>query len=173
MPLEWWADKWAVERGLLLNRAKQKETANRSAFAKTFNRGNNLASDNVKGQMKRNGLRQWGSASHSLAGTWEEAQNAVDATPVVYTIALNGSSIVVSGLDESDGTKLRISGVSWDGRQLRFKSLYPPTKHKASHVFQLTAKGRAIHTTTYTDDEGTWGGKEQWRKRTQARLRRD
>lgn len=116
--------------------------------------------------MKRNGLRQRGSASHSLVGTWEEAQNASDATPVVYTIALKGSSIVVSGLDESDGTKLRISGVSWDGRQLRFKSVYPPTKHKASHVFRLTAKGRAIHTTTYTDDEGTWGGKEQWRKRT-------
>jgi hypothetical protein len=103
--------------------------------------------------------------SHSLAGTWEEAQNAVDATPVVYTIALKGSSIVVSGVDESDGTELRISGVSWDGRQLRFKSLYPPTNHRASHVFRLTAKNRAIHTTTYTDDEGTWGGREQWRKR--------
>ena len=115
--------------------------------------------------MKRKSLRQRGSASHSLVGTWEEAQNAVDATPVVYTIALKRSSIVVSGLDESDRTKLRISGVSWDGRQLRFQSLYPPTNHKASHVFQLTAKDRAIHTTTYTDDEGTWGSKEQWRKR--------
>lgn len=115
--------------------------------------------------MKRNSLRQRGSASHSLVGTWEEAPSA-DATPVIYTIALKGSSIVVSGLDESDGTKLRTSGVSWDGRELRFKSLYPPTKHKASHVFRLTAKGRAIHTTTYTDAEGTWGGKEQWRKRT-------
>jgi hypothetical protein len=48
---------------------------------------------------------------------------------------------------------------------LRFKSLYPPTNHRASHVFRLTAKNRAIHTTTYTDDEGTWGGREQWRKR--------
>lgn len=115
--------------------------------------------------MKRNSLQQRGSASRSLVGTWEEAQNAVDATPVVYTIALKRSSIVISGLDESDGTKLRISGVSWDGRQLRFKSLYPPTNHKASHVFRLTAKDRAIHTTTYTDDEGTWGAKEQWRKR--------
>jgi hypothetical protein len=115
--------------------------------------------------MKRNRLRQRGSASHLLVGTWEEARNAVDATPVVYTIALKGSSIVVSGIDESDGTELRISGVSWDGRQLQFKSLYPPTKHKASHAFRLSAKDRAIHTTTYTDDEGTWGGKEQWRKR--------
>lgn len=115
--------------------------------------------------MKRNSLRQKGSAPHFLVGTWEEAQNAVDATPVVYTIALKGSTIVVSGLDESDGTKLRISGVSWDSRQLRFKSLYPPTKHKASHVFRLTAKVRAIHTITYSDDEGTWGGQEQWRKR--------
>ena len=72
----------------------------------------------------------------------------MDATPVVYTIALKGSSIVVSGVDESDGTELRISGVSWDGSQLRFKSLYPPTNHKASHVFRLTAKDRAIHTTS-------------------------
>jgi len=115
--------------------------------------------------MKKNSLRQRHSAPHSLVGTWEDAQNAVDATPVVYTIALRGSSIVVGGVDESDGTELRISGVNWDGRELRFKSLYPPTKHKASHVFRLTTKDRAIHTTTYTDDEGTWGGKEQWRKR--------
>jgi hypothetical protein len=120
--------------------------------------------------MKRNSLRQRGSASHSLVGTWEEAQNPVDATPVVYTIALRSSTIVVSGLDESDGKRLRISGVSWDGRQLRFKSLYPPTKHKASHVFRLTAKHRAMHTTTYTDDEETWGGKEQWRKRILPRV---
>jgi hypothetical protein len=115
--------------------------------------------------MKRNSLRQRGSASNLLVGTWEQAQNAVDATPVVYTIALRGASIVVSGVDESDGTELKISGVSWDGSQLRFNSLYPPTKHKASHVFRLSAKGRAIHETTYNDEEGTWGGKEQWRKR--------
>jgi hypothetical protein len=115
--------------------------------------------------MKENSPRQRRSASDYLAGTWEDAQNAEDATPVVYKIVLKGSSIVVSGVGESDGTKLRISGVSWDGRQLRFNSLYPPTNHKASHVFRLTAKDRAIHTTTYTDDEGTWGGREQWRKR--------
>jgi hypothetical protein len=115
--------------------------------------------------MKRNSLRQRRSASHPLVGSWEEVPNAVDTTPVVYTIALKGSSIIVSGVDESDGTELRISGVSWDGRQLRFKSLYHPTNHKASHVFRLAAKDRAIHTTTYTDHEGTWGGREQWRKR--------
>ena len=115
--------------------------------------------------MKRNSPPQRPSASLSLVGVWEDAQNAVEATPVVYTIALKRSSIVVSGVDESDGTELRISGVSWDGRQLRFKSLYPPTNHKAFHVFRMTAKDRAIHTTTYTDDEGTWGGREQWRKR--------
>lgn len=115
--------------------------------------------------MKRNSLRRQDSASHLLVGTWEEAQNAMDATLVVYTIVFKGSSIVVSGIDESDGTELRISGVSWDGRQLRFKSLYPPTKHEATHVFRFSAKDRAIHTTTYTDAEGTWGGKEQWRKR--------
>ena len=73
--------------------------------------------------MKENSPRQRRSASDYLAGTWEDAQNAEDATPVVYTITLKGSSIVVSGVDESDGTKLRMSGVSWDGRQLRFKSL--------------------------------------------------
>lgn len=119
----------------------------------------------MKRRTNKNSLRQVHSAPHSLVGTWEEAQNAADATPVVYTIALKGSSIVIGGVDESDGTALRISGVSWDGRQLRFNSLYPPTNHKASHVFRLTTKDRAIHTTTYTDDEGTWGGRERWRKR--------
>ena len=113
----------------------------------------------------KNSLRQVRSAPHSFVGTWEEAQNTLDATPVVYTIALKGSSFVISGVDESDDSTLRISGVSWDGRQLRFNSLYPPTNHRASHVFRLTTKNRATHTTTYTDDEGTWGGREKWRKR--------
>ena len=123
--------------------------------------------------MKRNDVRQRGSKrprakvnpSHALIGTWEEEPNTADTTTVVYRIAVKGRAIVISGVDESDRTALRISDIRWNGKQLRFVSLYPPTKHKALHVFRLTAKGRASHTTTYTDDEGTWTSKEPWKKR--------
>ena len=104
----------------------------------------------------------------ALVGTWEEEGKAGDRTTVVYIIALRGKAIVVDGIDEIDGTKLEISSVSWDGKQLRFVSSYQPTKHRASHWLQPTAQDCAIHTTSYSDDEGTWGSKERWRKRVPA-----
>jgi hypothetical protein len=123
--------------------------------------------------MKRNNVRQRDSKhprakvnpSHGLIGVWEQEPNAFGTTTVVYRIAVKGRAIVISGVDESDKTALRISDIRWNGKQLRFVSLYPPTKHKALHLFRLTARGRAEHTTTYTDDEGTWTCKERWNKR--------
>jgi hypothetical protein len=102
---------------------------------------------------------------HASIGTWEEEQNPIDATTVVYRIAVRGGAFVVSGVDESDRTALEISEITWNGKQLRFVSLYRPTKHKASHVFRLTAKDRASLTVTYSDEEGRWTSKERWRKR--------
>jgi hypothetical protein len=105
------------------------------------------------------------SLSHALIGTWEQEQNPFHTTTVVYRIAVKGGTFVVTGVDESDRTTLKISDVTWNGKQLRFVSLYPPTEHEASHAFRLTGKGRASHTVTSSDEEGTWTSKERWIKR--------
>jgi hypothetical protein len=102
--------------------------------------------------------------NHPLIGTWAEKGKKGDITPVVYTIALKNGLLSVSGLDESDGTALRISHSRWDGESLHFVSLYPPTKHKATHEL-LLRKGTAKHTTSWSDEDGDQTVVEVWKKR--------
>lgn len=103
--------------------------------------------------------------ARALVETWEQEPNAFHSTTVVYEIAVRARTFAVRGIDESDKTALKISDVTWSGKQLRFLSLYPPTGHRASHVFQLTEEDCANHTVTYSDEEGKWTSKEKWRKR--------
>jgi hypothetical protein len=87
-----------------------------------------------------------------------------DITSVVYTISIEGNLFRVQGIDKSDGIGLRISAITWDGETLRFESLFPPTRHKASHEFTLVEEGRARHTTRYADEDGTIVVEELWKK---------
>ena len=99
--------------------------------------------------------------NHPLVGTWQEVENSVSETSVVYKIAVVSGHFVVSGIDESDGTKFMISGVRWDGAALRFTSLFPPTGHRAKHVLRARGPGLMDHEVTSTDYE-------VWRKRPKA-----
>jgi hypothetical protein len=101
---------------------------------------------------------------HPLIGTWVEKGKKGDITAVAYTIALKDGLLSVSGLDESTGTALRISNSGWDGESLHFVSLYPPTKHKATHELLLT-KGTAKHTISWSDEDGDQTVVEVWKKR--------
>lgn len=56
-----------------------------------------------------------------------------------------------------DSTRLR--------SETTFCNLYPPTKHKATHVFSIIAKGRALHITSYSDEDGRWKANEIWQRR--------
>jgi hypothetical protein len=98
--------------------------------------------------------------NHPLIGSWQEAENSVLESSVVYKIAVVDGRFVVSGIDESDGTKLQIYGVRWDGTALRFTSLFPPTAHRAKHVLRVLRPGLVNHEVTYTSHE-------VWRKRAQ------
>jgi hypothetical protein len=99
-----------------------------------------------------------GRYNHQLVGTWQEVENSVSETSVVYKIAVVNGHFVVSGIDESDGTKFSISGVRWDGAALRFTSLFPPTGHRVKHVLRARGRGLVDHEVTSTDYE-------VWRKR--------
>lgn len=102
---------------------------------------------------------------HPLAGTWEQQPNSFHTTSVVYTINATNDRFVVSGVDESNGNLFKISRTGYNGETLRFTSLFPPTNHKAKHVFRLLGKGRASHLVSYTDEDGSYTEQERWRKR--------
>jgi hypothetical protein len=104
-------------------------------------------------------------SNHPLVGAWVEQGNPHDTTPVVYTTTARAGRFRVSGVDESDGVPLRISNTTWNGEQLRFVSLFPPTKHEASHEFWLTTPGRGRHKIRYSDEDGNHTINEVWKKR--------
>jgi hypothetical protein len=101
----------------------------------------------------------------SLAGTWVEEKNDFHTSAVVYTITVENREISVSGIDENDGVELRIQRTRWDGKNLHFTTLFPPTKHKAIHVFSVTGRGRASHSVSYSDEDGDHTVNEVWKKR--------
>jgi len=106
------------------------------------------------------------SLSHTFVGVWEQVPNPYHTTAVVYRIAARGRMVRITAVDESDQSPLEISRIAWGGKELRFQSLYPHTKHKAFHTMRLTAKDRATHVVTYTDEDGRCVSRERWRKRT-------
>lgn len=106
------------------------------------------------------------SLSHAFVGVWEQVPNRFHTTTVVYRIASRGRTVRISAVDESDQSSLKISHVGLSGSELRFQSLYPPTKHKAFHTMRLTTKNRASHVVTYADEDGRCVSRERWRKRT-------
>jgi hypothetical protein len=104
-------------------------------------------------------------STHPLVGIWVEEENPFDTTTVAYTVEARSGGFNVSGVDECDGIALQISNTTWDGENLRFLSVYPPTQHKANHEFQLTGNRRAKHTVSYSDEYGHHRIDEVWKKR--------
>jgi hypothetical protein len=104
-------------------------------------------------------------SARPLVGVWEQKANPFDTTTVVYTIAVRNGLLSVSGVDEKDGTVLKISRMKWDGEQLCFSSFFPPTSHRARHVLRLIGRKEARHRVSYSDEEGKFLAEEVWKKR--------
>jgi len=103
--------------------------------------------------------------NHPMAGTWQEVENPISETSVVYKIAVHGGRFAVSGVDEGDGTELTISNVTWDGSALYFTSVYPRTGHRVEHELRAFKPGLAKHYVTSTN-------LELWRKRSNRKKRK-
>jgi hypothetical protein len=91
---------------------------------------------------------------HSLVGAWTEEENRFHTSTVVFRIRVREGCFCVDGVDESDGCRLKIFGVTWDGRVLNFLTFFAPTKHKAHHVFEPVGPGKAGVTVSYSDQYG-------------------
>lgn len=89
---------------------------------------------------------------HPLIGTWM----LDDQTAFEYTISALGESPVVTGVDLYDGEKVVISDLSWNGVELRFKSLVPSNNYELLHIFRSISDEEAEH---------EWTRIEKWVKK--------
>jgi hypothetical protein len=94
---------------------------------------------------------------HPLSGTWVQESTEPDfpITSIEFTISLRKGEFAVRACDKSDGEELKVSGVRWNGEDLKFTTLCLSTKWRAKHVFRMRARGLADHRVTYTELE-TW-----------------
>jgi len=80
-------------------------------------------------------------------GTWtREDQN------VEYTISVQDESIVVTGIDTSNGEEMRIQDISFDGSELRFTTIYISTVFSLRHIFRSVHGNEIEHQFTLTEN---------------------
>jgi hypothetical protein len=85
----------------------------------------------------------------------------------VYTIVVEQGKFVVSGKDEEEGVSLEVSRIKWDGKSLRFTTVFPPTGHKSRHVLKALPKGRmSQHVSCVYADGEVFFDDEIWRRKT-------
>ena len=111
-------------------------------------------------------------SAHPLVGLWVEEGDPEVTTTVTYKIEVRMGRFFVTGIDQSNGIRLDIGDVTWDGQTLRFWSLYPPTQHRAAHELMIIEKARASHKVDYLDDDGLVSAVEYWIKATGNRSAR-
>jgi hypothetical protein len=93
---------------------------------------------------------------HSLVGDWVEEDNSFDVSTVIFTIRVREGCFCVNGVDESDGSRLKVFGVTWNGEVLTFLTFFAPTKHRAHNVFEPFGRGTAKLTVNYSDEYGKY-----------------
>lgn len=103
--------------------------------------------------------------NHPMAGTWQEVENPISETSVVYEVAVVDGQFAVRGIDEGDGTRLKISNVKWDGSALYFTSVYPRTGRRVEHELRAFGPRLVKHYVTSTD-------LELWRRRPNRKKRK-
>jgi hypothetical protein len=82
-------------------------------------------------------------------GAWGP-QNEEDSN---LRVTVRGSARAprVEVVDPFDGEKLKVSGVSWDGEVLRFRTVTPSTKFAVDHELRVGPSARAEHRYTLSE----------------------
>jgi hypothetical protein len=68
---------------------------------------------------------------------------------VLFTIDNTARGFRVQASDESDGEKLVVSKVKWDGKVLSFETLTPSNGWRTRNRLRVTSKAKAIHELTF------------------------
>jgi len=87
-----------------------------------------------------------------LLGTWHY-RDAV--SPILFTITKSPASLRIKAVDHSDGEKLTVSKIKWDGEILTFETLTPSNNWRTRNLLKVISQTKAIHELTF------W---ERWEK---------
>lgn len=95
-------------------------------------------------KMKRKSNADW------LIGSWRYSEAV---SPLTFTIDKTARGFRVQATDETDGEKLVVSKVKWDGKVLSFETLTPSNGWCTRNRLKLTSKTKATHELTFWE---TW-----------------
>ena len=80
-----------------------------------------------------------------FVGRWQQDDGDSSAA---YEVRIKAAKPVVTGIDQHDGERFRISGISWDGEALSFSAFMPSTKWRTWHRLTLLRPGLVRHELT-------------------------
>ena len=81
-----------------------------------------------------------------LYGKWRTSAGQIE---VVFTFIKTAKGIRIQAIDESDGEKLRVSKVKWDGKVLNFETYTPSKKWRTRNRFKPLSRTNAVQELTY------------------------
>jgi hypothetical protein len=87
-----------------------------------------------------------------LVGRWEAEGRDSSA---VFEVAVVRGKPVVTGFDDKDGERFRISAVQWDGKSLSFAAVMRSTRFRSRHRLTIVRPGVIDHELTVI---------ERWKK---------
>jgi hypothetical protein len=83
-----------------------------------------------------------------FAGQWKHEGGDSSA---VYEVVIKAGQPVVTGFDQRDGERFKISGVKWDGEALSFSAYMPSTKWRTWHRLTFRRAGVVNHELTVVE----------------------
>ncbi len=83
--------------------------------------------------------------------------------PVLFTIDKTAKGLRIQAVCQSDGEKLVVSNVKWDGKVLTFNTLTPSNKWRTRNRLKMISRTKATHELTF------W---ESWEKSKPAAIAR-
>jgi hypothetical protein len=89
---------------------------------------------------KRKSREDW------VIGRWHASAGQID---VVFAIDKTASGFRIEAADESDGERLVVSNVTWDGKVLSFETCTPSNKWRTKNRFKVISKSKAIQELTF------------------------
>jgi hypothetical protein len=81
-----------------------------------------------------------------LVGRWRASEGQIS---VSFFIDRGPNGLRVQAVDESDGEKLVVSKVKWDGKALSFETLTPSNKWRTRNSLRVISSTKAIQELTY------------------------
>jgi len=87
-----------------------------------------------------------------LVGRWQASKGHIS---VVFIIERKDKNFRIKAFDESDGEKLKVSKIKWDGKILAFETLTPSNKWRTKNRLRAVSRAKAIQELTH------W---EPWKK---------